>query len=135
VALDGIGDELRARLAAPDGSVCLARSVCLRPSEMLLVPLIDAGSALPVVRTELLSTSRDGQTSLSLTLVEGDPSRPAEARVVYSAAVPIARPGPRGTTRIELAISVDARGAARLVLGEHGAPERTEHDLGRLALR
>lgn len=85
----------------------LAEGLAIRTPSGALVPLLEAGAALPATKEETLSTSRDDARSLALELVASG----AHARSLARLEVGI-RPAPRGVPKVALALRIAASGEA-----------------------
>jgi molecular chaperone DnaK (HSP70) len=78
-----------------------------------VIPLVEAGTELPVTKRETLSTSRDDQESVRCELVAGD-------RRVAFMEVGVPRK-PRGVAQVRLELRVSAEGSVHARLdGEDG---------------
>ena len=117
--------------AAAPGGPSLLEAIALRVGANV-IPLIEAGQAVPLAHDETFSTQRDDQDALNLTLI----ARGAGAdRELVALAFPITRRAPRGVPQIKARITVDAAGAAQLALSEPGTDNRRLVALGAVAVR
>ncbi len=77
-----------------------------------LAPLVERGAALPLRRLETLSTSRDGQPSITATLEHGGGRSRVEVEVPRA---------PRGVAMASLLVTIAANGDARAELRARGS--------------
>ena len=77
------------------------------------VPFLAANAALPVFRTETLSTRADDQEALEVNLVQGE-------EAIVSFKFPIQKRGPRGVPKIALTVRVSLEGEMSITLAEPG---------------
>ncbi len=84
------------------------------------IPWLDANAALPIHRTETLSTSTDNQDALHVKLVQG-------ATTLADVRFPIAARAPRGVPKIALTVRVSAEGAMSLTVSD-GPGRAVDHD-------
>ena len=99
----------------------LADAVVFVVSPTLRVPFLEAGAALPIHRTETLSTASDDQPELKVNMVQG-------ARELARFAFPIRQRGPRGVPTIALTVRVAESGAMSLTLAEPGTDNAMDYD-------
>jgi molecular chaperone DnaK (HSP70) len=103
----------------------LAETVSFMTTSGMTIPFLQKDALLPVYKTELLSTSRDGQDKLEVHIVQGSTS-------VTRFEFPIQKRAPRGVPKIGLTVRVTTRGELSLTLAE---PETTNIlDRGGLAV-
>ena len=77
------------------------------------VPFLDKGRALPIHRTETLSTRSDDQDALDVNLVQGQ-------EPVVRFRFPIQNRGPRGVPKLALTVRVAPDGAMSITVAEPG---------------
>ncbi len=77
------------------------------------VPFLDKGKALPIHRTQTLSTRTDDQEALHVNLVQG-----TEPIVEFE--LPILKRGPRGVPKLVLTVRVATDGAMSVTVAEQG---------------
>ena len=106
------------RLDAPAAVVELGKKSGARLAEAVsfvtptrTIPWLEADAALPIHRTETLSTQTDNQDALHVKLVQGTTPL-ADFRF------PIAARAPRGVPKIALTVRVSAGGAMSLTVSE-----------------
>src|SRR5271165_655197 len=99
----------------------LAEEVAFVVPPSLKIPFLSRDAALPIHRTETLSTSRDDQDKLDVHLVQGD--HPV-ARFDF----PLRQRVPRGVAKISLTVRVAATGAFSLTLSEQGTDNVLDRD-------
>lgn len=85
----------------------LAEGLAIRAPSGAIVPLLEAGAALPAEKEETLSTSRDDARSLVCELV----ATGAHARTLARLEVGL-RPAPRGVPKVALVVRIEASGDA-----------------------
>jgi hypothetical protein len=105
------GEASGKRLAHAIGFVTATRTV----------PFLEANAALPIHRTETLSTQSDDQEALKVNLVDG-------TTPIVSFEFPIQKRGPRGVPKIALTVRVSASGAMSLTLAEPGTSNILDRD-------
>ena len=94
----------------------LGESIAIRTPAGATIPILDAGTALPAIREEMLSTSKDAQPSIRCELVViGSSTRP-----VAHLEVAIAR-APRGVPKVPLVVRVAPDGEVYAALTSEGA--------------
>jgi molecular chaperone DnaK (HSP70) len=89
----------------------LAETVAFLTPSGMRVPFLEKDAPLPIHKTELLSTSADGQQQLGIHIVQGPTS---VAHFVF----PITKLAPRGVPKISLTIRVSTAGELSLTLME-----------------
>jgi molecular chaperone DnaK len=77
----------------------------------VFTPLLPAGTAVPAAHTEIFTTGADNQPSVEVHLLAGNGEKAAENRSLGKFSVVGIRKARRGTPQIEVAISIDERGA------------------------
>lgn len=85
------------------------------------VPFLAAGSALPIHRTETLSTREDDQAVLHVNLVQG-------TEPVAKFDFPIERRAPRGVPRLALTVRVAVDGAMSITVTEPGTKNAIDRE-------
>jgi hypothetical protein len=120
--------DAQVRLDAPQAVAAKGEASGKRLAQMIgfatptmTIPFLAANAPLPIYRTETLSTQRDDQDALDVTLVEGT------TRVV-SLKFPIQKRGPRGVPKIALTVRVSAGGAMSLTLAELGTSNTLDRE-------
>ena len=91
----------------------LAETVAFMTTSGMTIPFLEKDARLPVYKTETLSTSRDGQETLQVHIVQGSTS-------VTRFEFPIQKRAPRGVPKIALTVRVTTRGELSLTLSEPG---------------
>jgi molecular chaperone DnaK len=111
------------------------RTVGLAMSVGETSPIIERSMPLPAVVKRVFSTSHDGQTSLSLDIVEGEHRLTVENRPVGSFNVFGLQPLPAGEGNVEVTFELDARGVLNVTARDltTGRTFASTFELGRLA--
>lgn len=122
-----------AAASAPTVHALLDETLALALPSGVLVPLVPAGTPLPLVRDETLSTARDDQPSVSADLCTAVAA--GRGRTLGHVEVLVARRGPRGVPRAVLRVEIDVAGATRVSLADETGASRANASLGRLATR
>ncbi|HEX4512215.1 MAG TPA: hypothetical protein VH054_01730 [Polyangiaceae bacterium] len=91
----------------------LAETVAFLTTSGMRIPFLEKDARLPIHKTELFSTSRDGQDVLPIHIVQGSTS-------VTKLEFPISTRAPRGVPKIGLTIRVSTTGELSLTLTEPG---------------
>lgn len=98
----------------------LDEAVSIQATPDFGVDLLAKGTVLPTTRTEMLTTNRDDQDSLTVTLRAGNSSRPADNRLLGTFSVPLQKRGPRSTVSAGLTLHVEADGSMTVTVKEQG---------------
>lgn len=85
------------------------------------VAFLDKGRALPIHRTQTLSTRTDDQDALEVNLVQG-------AEPIVHFRFPIQRRGPRGVPKLTLTVRVSTDGAMSVTVTEPGTENAIDRD-------
>ena len=85
------------------------------------IPWLGNGSALPIHKTQLLSTRTDDQDALNVHLVQG-------AEKLADVHFPIQKRGPRGVPKLELTVRVASDGAMSVTVREPGTTNALDRD-------
>jgi hypothetical protein len=127
--------DLRAPPAhgAPAAHTLLDETLALGLTSGQVVPLVPAGTPLPLAKDETLSTARDGQPSIAADLCTAVPG--GRGRSLGHVEVLVGRRGPRGVPRAVLHVEIDVEGTTHVSLEEESGASRAHAALGRLATR
>lgn len=99
----------------------VAAEIAFVVSPTLRIPVIEANTSVPIARTEMLSTSRDGQEALEVSLFEG-------SRALVGFWFPIRQRAPRGVPKIGLTVRIAETGALGLTVSEPGTENVVDRD-------
>ncbi len=112
-----------ARIAKPPmaSGTRLADTIAFVTQTSRKVPLLEANAPVPIHQTLTLSTSRDNQETLEVSLVQGSDA-------ITSFSFPLQQRAPRGVPKIALTVRVSATGAMSLTLSEQGAANALDRD-------
>jgi molecular chaperone DnaK (HSP70) len=103
----------------------MGETIALLASEELAVPLVTRSSKLPTKVSETMSTSRDNQEDLTVRLVAGNESKPADNRQLATIVFPLESRKPRGVVMVQLAITVNPSGDVFIEMREEGTANTT----------
>ncbi len=118
---------------APSTRALLDETLAVALPSGMLVPLVPAGTPLPLVKDETLSTARDDQPSIGADLCTA--VHAGRGRSLGHLEVLVGRRGPRGVPRAVLRVEIDVEGRARVSLEDETGASRANASLGRLATR
>ncbi len=76
----------------------------------VMTPLIPRNTTIPTKRSEVFSTSLDGQTFVPIHVLQGEREMAADNRSLYHFELTGIPPAPRGVPKIEVAFDIDANG-------------------------
>jgi molecular chaperone DnaK (HSP70) len=83
-------------------------------------PVIAYGALVPTSFSNVFSTATDRQETIQIHLLLGNAARASQSRTLANLVLPIRSRAPRGVPRVQLTVTVDARGALRLKMEEIG---------------
>ncbi|MFY1694132.1 molecular chaperone DnaK [Solwaraspora sp. WMMA2101] len=101
--LTGGGTRARLREVTP-------LALGLQAHDETMVTIVERNTALPVRRTQVVSTARDGQTSVDVVVRQGQRTRAADNRILGRFRLTDIRPAPCGVPRIEVTVDIDVDG-------------------------
>jgi molecular chaperone DnaK (HSP70) len=87
----------------------LRQSVGIETRGGKFAKLIERGSALPATRSEVFTTSDDGQASIRINVFRGDHDQTAFNTSLGVFEVSVLAPGPPGQPQVEITFTIDAR--------------------------
>ncbi|HSR32197.1 MAG TPA: Hsp70 family protein, partial [Anaerolineae bacterium] len=76
----------------------------------VMTPLIERNTTIPVRKTEIFSTAEDGQTAVTIHVLQGERPMAADNMVLGRFNLEGIPPAPRGIPQIEVAFDIDANG-------------------------
>ena len=81
-----------------------------RDETVVMLPIIERNSAVPISRAQTVTTLRDNQASISVQVYQGESRRPENNILIGELAVPVPR-APAGTEKVEIRFTYDINGA------------------------
>jgi molecular chaperone HscC len=81
-----------------------------RDETVVMLPIIERNSAVPISRTQIVAPSRDNQTSVRVHVYQGESRRPASNILIGELVVPVPR-APAGQESVEIRFTYDINGA------------------------
>lgn len=123
----GTRGRSRARLPPATVTERTGLSLGVESAGGVFTRLIPRGTSLPAPRTQLVSTSADGQTQIVLHLLQGEREMAADNESVARIQIGPLPPRPRGGIQVEIDIVSDGSGlpTATARIAESGEPKQT----------
>jgi hypothetical protein len=120
--------EAQCRLDAPSAVVAPSTPGHARLAEAIsfvtptnTIPWLEKGSALPIHRTQTLSTRTDDQDTLNVNLVQG-------SEKLVELQFPIQKRAPRGVPKLALTVRVATDGSMSVTVTEAGTPNAIDRE-------
>jgi molecular chaperone DnaK len=89
-------------------------SLGVRTEGGLFSPIISKNSTIPTRKTSLYTTANDGQTSVRISIFQGQQPLAAQNMFLGDFELVNLKPGPKGTPQIEVTLDVDANGILKV---------------------
>lgn len=103
----------------------VAETLMLQVTEDLGVPIVSAGSVVPLVCTEVIATSRERQESFTFIIRSGNATRPIDNRLIGEFQLMLqAPPIHRSTAAAGMTLRIGADGSLSIAVKEKGVDNR-----------